>query len=143
MSRLIRDPLSVRAAVGTIVTATLVVVVGAGALMRVLDSHEFPNIGVGMWWALQTVTTIGYGDVTPKNVIGRIVASFVILEGIAFLAIVTAAITSTFVTRAARAYEAAHEKEELSDRELIEARLDQLDRKLDGLAATLAKLGGS
>ena len=80
-------------------------------------------------------------DLLPD--LSRIVASFVILEGIAFLAIVTAAITSTFVTRAARTYEAAHEKEEPSNRDMIEARLDQLDRKLDGLAATLAKFTGS
>ena len=46
-----------------------------------------------MWWAMQTVTTVGYGDVTPRHTSGRIVAVFVMLEGIAFLTIVIAAIT--------------------------------------------------
>ncbi len=68
--------------------------------MRVLDHREYPNIFIGMWWAIQTVTTVGYGDVTPKAVAGRIVAAIVMLEGIAFVAIVTAAVTSTFVARA-------------------------------------------
>ena len=86
-------PPSVRVAAGVIVTATTIVVLGSGILMRVLDHREYANIWVGMWWALQTVTTVGYGDVTPAAPIGRAVASFVMLEGIAFLAIITAAIT--------------------------------------------------
>ena len=97
MSRFLREPPSVRTAAGVIVTATAVVVVGGGVAMWLLDHDEYPNIWVGMWWALQTVTTVGYGDVTPRHTSGRIVASFVMLEGIAFLTIIIAAITSTFV----------------------------------------------
>ena len=118
-----------------IVTATVVVVVGAGALISVLDREEYPDIGIGMWWALQTVTTVGYGDVTPTHVAGRLVAAAVMLQGIAFIAIITAVITSTFVARATRQQEAERREGELSDRELIEARFDELSRKLDLLAA--------
>ncbi len=115
MSRFLRQPPSVRTAAGVIVSATAIVVVVSGVLMRVLDHREYPDIWVGMWWALQTVTTVGYGDVTPKHWSGRLVAVFVMLQGIAFLAIVTAAITSTFVARAEReseacAGEAGHER---------------------------------
>jgi hypothetical protein len=49
---------------------------------------------------------------------------------------VTAAITSTFVTRARHAYEASQSKEELSDRELMEKRFDELEQKLDSLITT-------
>ena len=60
------------------------------------------------------------------------------LEGIAFLAIVTAAITSTFVARAERASsEESEAKEESSDTARIDARLDALDRKLDEIAAAI------
>jgi uncharacterized membrane protein YhiD involved in acid resistance len=55
------------------------------------------------------------------------------LYGIAFIAIVTAVITSTFVARASRAYDEAHKEEEESDRELMEKRFDELERKLDAL----------
>lgn len=96
-----------RAGAAVIVTATTVVVVGVGVLVRVLDHEGYPNVWVGMWWALQTVTTVGYGDVAPKNFTGRIVGAAVMLQGIAFVAIVTAAITSTFVARATRRYEEA------------------------------------
>ena len=132
--RFSQEPPSVRAAAGAIVVTTLFVVLAAGALMRLLDGEEYPSIGLGMWWALQTVTTVGYGDAVPTNVVGRILAAVVMLEGIAFVAIVTAAVTSTFVARATLEQEA---KEDLSDRELIEARLDALDQKLDTLAAML------
>ena len=135
MSRFLRQPPSVRTAAGVIVSATAIVVVVSGVLMRVLDHREYPDIWVGMWWALQTVTTVGYGDVTPKHWSGRLVAVFVMLQGIAFLAIVTAAITSTFVARAERESEAAQAKLDTSDTASIEARLDALDRKLDAIAA--------
>jgi hypothetical protein len=57
------------------------------------------------------------------------------LEGTAFIAIVTAVITSTFVARATRDYEAARVEEDVSDRERLERRFDALERKLDVLVA--------
>jgi voltage-gated potassium channel len=124
MSRFLREPPSVRLAASVIVTATALVVVGGGILIRVLDHSEYPNIWVGMWWAMQTVTTVGYGDVTPKHVSGRLVGALVMLEGIAFIAITTAAITSTFVARAER------ERAEAEDGQLearLNARFDRLE----------------
>ena len=132
-----RAPPTVRNAASVIVVATFAVVVGGGVLVRVIDSHESDTVWVGMWWALQTVTTVGYGDVTPTHVSGRLVGAVVMLQGTAFIAIVTAVITSTFVARAAREQDTARGKDELSDRELIEKRFDELERKLDRLAATL------
>jgi voltage-gated potassium channel len=141
LERFLREPPSVRNAAGVIVIATLVVVVGAGVVISLIDNEEYPNLGIGMWWALQTVTTVGYGDVTPTNFSGRLVGAAVMLEGTAFVAIVTAGITSTFVARATRESEAARMKDELSDRELIEKRFDELERKLDALAAIRGRGG--
>ena len=138
LERFQRESLSVRNAAGVIVIATIVVVVVAGFAISLLDSEEYPNLGIGMWWALQTVTTVGYGDVTPTNLSGKLVGAAVMLEGAAFIAIVTAVITSTFVARATRESEAARMKGELSDRELIEKRFDELERKLDLLATARA-----
>ena len=67
----------------------------AGVLMTVIDHENFPSIGAGLWWAVQTVTTVGYGDHVPTTVAGRLVASAVMLFGIGFLTVITASITST------------------------------------------------
>jgi voltage-gated potassium channel len=134
-SRLLSKPSSVRTAVNVIVTTTAAVVVLGGVLMRVLDHEEYPNIWVGMWWALQTVTTVGYGDVTPRNPSGRIIAAVVMLEGIAFVTIAVAAITSVFVSRAARERGIAVDQAE----KRIEAKVDFLDQRLARLEQLLRK----
>jgi voltage-gated potassium channel len=133
MSKFLRQPPSIRAAAAAIVTVTTLIVVVSGLLIRVLDHHEYPSIWIGMWWALQTVTTVGYGDVTPRNAAGKFVGAIVMLEGIAFLAITTAAITSTFVTRA---------EGERADAvaEADEGRIDRVDARFDELAAQLERL---
>jgi voltage-gated potassium channel len=140
MTRFLREPVSVRNAANVIVVATAVVVVAGGVGMRVLDHDEYPNIWRGMWWALQTVTTVGYGDVTPMHTSGRIVAAFVMLEGIAFLAILVAAITSTFVARAEREREQAEAGKEEIGEERIDARFDDLAGRLERVEAMLGRL---
>ena len=142
MSKFLRSPPSIRVAASVIVTATAIVVVGGGILIRVLDHREYSNVWVGMWWALQTVTTVGYGDVTPKEPIGRLVGAFVMLEGIAFLAIVTAAITSTFVARAAQERALAEDEDDAAFEERIEGRLDEFGARFDRLEAMLRDRGG-
>ena len=137
MSRFLSEPPSVRTAAGVIVTATTVVVVAGGVLMRVLDHGEYSDIWVGMWWALQTVTTVGYGDVTPKEQSGRIIATFVMLQGIAFLAITTAAITSTFVARANKERDLAHDADEDDAEKRMEAQLKSIDQRLERLETML------
>ena len=136
IDRYLCDPKSVRRAMGVIVTATAVVVVGSGALMRVLDHREYASIWAGMWWAIQTVTTVGYGDVTPRAPSGRIVATFVMLAGIAFLAIVTASITSTFVERANRDRESAEDMQE----QRLEERLAGMEAELRATREQLTRL---
>ena len=136
LTRALREPPTIRVATGVIVSATAVVVAGSGVLIWALDHSEYPNIWVGMWWALQTVTTVGYGDVSPTHLSGRIIASFVMLYGVAFVTIFVAAITSIFVTRASQERGIAEDQAE----ERIEARLDVIDDRLGRLEDMLRKL---
>lgn len=140
MTKFMREPPSVRLAAQVIVTATVLVVVVGGVMMRVFDHTEYHSIWLGMWWVLQTVTTVGYGDLTPEKSIGKILTSLVMLYGIAFLSITTAAITSVFVARAEQermtgldaAADAAQDSvDERFDR--IDAQLSQLNDRLDEL----------
>ncbi|HET8863727.1 MAG TPA: potassium channel family protein [Solirubrobacterales bacterium] len=140
MSRFLQEPPSIRTAASVIVIATALIVVGGGVLMRVVDHDEYPSIWVGMWWALQTVTTVGYGDVTPKEPSGRIVAVFVMLEGIAFLAIITAAITSTFVARAQRERGLAEDATGATFEERLARNMDDLAERLDRVEAMQREL---
>ena len=137
MSKFLREPPSIRMAASVIVTATAVVVVGGGVLIRVLDHSEYSNIWVGMWWALQTVTTVGYGDVTPTHPSGRLVGVIVMLEGISFLAIITAVITSSFVARAESERSAEDDVEDAALEARLNARFDDLSERFDRLESML------
>ena len=141
MTKFLRQPPSIRLAAGVIVSATTVVVVGGGVLIRIVDHKEYSSIWLGMWWALQTVTTVGYGDVTPKDVAGRLVGALVMLEGIAFLAIVTAAITSTFVARAESERAVDDRANEATQEAQVAARFDDLTERLDRLESMIRELG--
>jgi voltage-gated potassium channel len=136
LSRFLREPPSVRNALAVIVTATTVVVIAAGVAMRLLDHRDFSSVWLGIWWSVQTVTTVGYGDVTPTDVAGRIVATLVMLEGIAFVAITTAAVTSTFVARAQRERRSADAAEARAPGG-VDARFDDLTQRLDRIEALL------
>jgi voltage-gated potassium channel Kch len=140
MARFLRKPVTVRRAAGAIVSTTAVIVIASGLLMRVLDHREYRNIFIGMWWAIQTVTTVGYGDVTPKAVGGRIVAALVMLEGIAFIAIVTAAITSTFVARAEHLQDVAAAEDDAAREAGIEAGFAEVNGRLDRVETMLRSL---
>jgi voltage-gated potassium channel len=149
LSRFLREPVSVRSAASAIVVTTVVIVVVSGAAIRVLDSHEYSSIWEGIWWAMQTVTTVGYGDVTPENVAGRLVAGAVMLAGVALVAIVTAGVTSSFVARAQaqRGAEDATEEELAAERldaqlQDITARLDRVERMLGTLSEQSHSAGG-
>ena len=102
LDRIVARATSPRGAAVVIATVSTSITVGAGLLMTVADRENFPSIGSGLWWAVQTVTTVGYGDHVPTNVAGRLVAALVMLVGIGFLTVITAAITSTFVSRSRR-----------------------------------------
>jgi voltage-gated potassium channel len=128
------EPPSMLGAAAAIVIATTIVVIVSGILIRLIDHQEYSDVWVGMWWAVQTVTTVGYGDVTPRDPSGRIVAVVVMLQGVAFLTVFTAVITSIFVARAARERSADQEKEEQREIQQIFARFDTIERKLDDLA---------
>jgi voltage-gated potassium channel len=122
-----------RGAAIVIATATIAITVGTGILMRFVDHENFPSIGSGLWWAVQTTTTVGYGDNVPTNVAGQLLAALVMLFGIGFLTVITAAITSTFVSRQRR--EPARSGAEMATAE----QLRQMDKRLERIEAALTE----
>jgi voltage-gated potassium channel len=140
MTKFMHSPPSVRLAAQVIVTATVLVVVVGGVMMRALDHTEYRTIWLGMWWVLQTVTTVGYGDLTPKNSVGKILTSLVMLYGIAFLSITTAAITSVFVARAEQERDVGLGVAADEAKASAEDRFDRIDAQLAQLTAQIARL---
>ena len=128
----LEGPASVRNAIRLIVVATALTTVVGAVLVRLFDHKDFHDIGTALWWALQTVTTVGYGDITPKTWVGRAIGSFVILYAVAFLTILTAAITTSFIERARAQRQAAlgHEDPMIARLDDIAARLERLEQKL-------------
>lgn len=60
---------------------------------------EINNYPDALWWAIVTATTVGYGDIVPVTPIGRILASIMMLFGIAFIGMITSTITNFFRTK--------------------------------------------
>jgi hypothetical protein len=125
-----------RGAAIVIGSATITITVASGVLMRVIDSEDYSSIGSGLWWAVQTTTTVGYGDQVPTTAAGRLLAVLVMLFGIGFLTVITAAITSTFVARSS--LEASALDAEAPTAEQVR----ELDRRLERIEAALAGSSG-
>ncbi len=127
---LLQESLTARRAAAIIAATTIVVTVAGGILERVFDHKEFHTIGKGLWFALQTVTTVGYGDATPAQRSGRIIAMVVMLAGIAFLAVITAAVTAALIESSRRRF--VQTEADMSQRlEEVSERLSRIEAALE------------
>jgi voltage-gated potassium channel len=92
----------------TIVRAILLIIVVfavftlLAAFVEWLVEPQFTTFGDACWWAIQTVSTVGYGDDVPETAAGRIVATLVMLFGMAFVPAVTSIIVAILVERGRR-----------------------------------------
>jgi voltage-gated potassium channel len=125
-----RKPLTARRASVAIAVATLLVTIISGVLMRILDHREFDNVWLGLWWAVQTVTTVGYGDVTPSNLEGRLVGAFLMLTAIGFLTVITASVTAALIEQVRRRTEDSGDAELHRKLDEVNARLGRLETSL-------------
>jgi voltage-gated potassium channel len=119
-----------------IAVVTSAITVGAGQLMTVVDSTNFPSLGDGLWWALQTVTTVGYGDHVPADAAGRIVAALVMLVGIGFITVITASITSAFVEQSRQKQRAG--RDSVAAAEQLQKTEQRIDARLERIEAALS-----
>jgi voltage-gated potassium channel len=130
--RFARSPLRPRDAAWLIVVFWVAAVVLFGFIEHHADPKTFPTIWLALWWAVQTVTTVGYGDVVPEQPLGQALAAILMLGGLSLLTIVTATITSEFVSR--------RQEQAAADRaDPIVERLDEVARRLEALEGELRR----
>src|SRR5262245_29414891 len=108
----------------------LATMVAAAFAVHFLSPKSFPTWGDEFWWAAQTVTTVGYGDVVPETSGGRFIAALVMFASVATVSLVTAVVTAGFVAYQQRrlTHEDEHHAELRAALERIEKRLEALER---------------
>src|SRR5262249_13236725 len=108
---MLAKPLTASRAARLIAEFTLLATLVGGTLAWLIDRDDFHTLGTGLWWSLQTVTTRRHPALPPSHAEGRVIATFVMLAGLAFLAVITASVTAAFVENARKRYvtEAADE----------------------------------
>ena len=124
-----------RNAAALIAVLWVLAIVVFGIVERIVDPETFPNVWLAFWWALQTVTTVGYGDVVPGRTDGKVIAAFLMIGGLSFLSIITATVTSAFIARRQA------ELQETGEDPVIQ-RLDRIASRLDDMETELSRLGG-
>jgi voltage-gated potassium channel len=129
--RIERKGLRPRYAAYLIIAFWSAAIVVFGVVERLADPKSFDSIWLGIWWAVQTVTTVGYGDVVPGQIGGRVIASILMLGGLSLLAVVTAAVTSGFVTRAQAQMRAEHGDPVMDKLEELSAQIEKLQADRD------------
>jgi voltage-gated potassium channel len=134
--RIERKGLRPRDAAYLIAAFWAIAVLAFGVVERLVDPKTFHSIWLGMWWAVETVTTVGYGDIVPDQTAGKLIAGFLMLGGLSLIAVVTAAITSGFVSRADAQRRAAGEDPVMQKLDEIATQLNAVKTELDHLRRT-------
>ena len=134
---LVRSPIRVTVLWYAGFSSALLIYVSSLAILQIERGHPdspLTDLPTALWWCMVTVTTVGYGDVTPVTGGGRLIAAVLMVSGIALLGIVTATLASWLVERVAE----ETELEEGPGEEVLVAR--QLHRDVTALRTEIAEL---
>ena len=120
------ERLTVLRAVFAIAIVAIALTIGAAALGRLVEPETFGSFGEACWWALQTVSTVGYGDTVPATGAGRVIASVLMLLGVAFVPAITSIVVAVLVAQLQRRSGRQTEQELL-----LAERLERLERRIE------------
>jgi voltage-gated potassium channel len=113
----------------------LVLIVGAFSLFYVEVNHN-PNITSiddAFWFVIVTISTVGYGDISPQTEMGRIIGTIIIFTGIGFMSLLTASLATFFVNR-------HRKKEEIKVEDKLEHIEEQMNKKFDDMQSEITSL---
>ena len=99
--RLLRyiENLTIYRVVLTLALVAIILTVTGAFVADLVEPDTFTSFGDAMWWALQTVSTVGYGDVVPAHTPGRLVGAALMLLGLAFVPALTSIVVAILTTR--------------------------------------------
>ena len=124
--RLTRHGLRPRNAAILIVAVWLFFIVVFAFLEHLVDSKTFETVWQGMWWGTQTVSTVGYGDLVPQDPVGKVLGVILMVGGLSLITVLTATITTAFVTRAQADRTRAGKDPVMQQLEQLSAQLEEL-----------------
>jgi voltage-gated potassium channel len=119
----LREILGRRGLLYTIAITSVLILVGGGCLSILEPETVKGGYGDGIWWAIVTASTVGYGDIAPTTLPGRLIAVLLMVVGIGLMSTLAASITSYFVQQ--------NSGTEMKD---VAARLDRIERLLERLS---------
>ena len=106
----------------TILGVLIICIISFGYVFY-LAEPQIKTIEDGIWWALVTITTVGYGDITPLTTLGRLVAGTLMFVGLGLIATVTAIVSAKFIAH----YVDHHTNDDVLEKlEELEAEIEKL-----------------
>jgi voltage-gated potassium channel len=127
-----------RVAIYTVSAAVLLVLVASLAVLeseRYAPGAKITDFGEALWWSITTITTVGYGDITPVTSTGRVIAVLLMIGGISLVGSITATLASWIVQRVA--------DEQSAEETVTTAHVDALLAEIQELRSEVRRLGGS
>ncbi len=120
------ERLTIWRAVRTIALVVIVLVLAGALLVRLLEPKTFDDFGLAAWWAVTTVSTVGYGDVVPVTPQGRVVGTVLMVAGVSMIPLVTSIVVS--ILSAKRAVEDS--RQEAQEIAALSAQLARIEEQL-------------
>lgn len=124
------------------IVSIIVAIVLIAAFLEWRVEYDAPGASIttfraAIWWAVVTITTVGYGDYSPVTPLGRIIAMVLMVVGIGLIGTVSATVAAWFVNRRADAADQQDDVEDANQHAALLARLDALAAQQDEIRALL------
>ena len=119
------------------ILAALIFFIGVFGYLFYVSEPQVETFGDGIWWALVTITTVGYGDITPLTTLGRVVAGLLMLLGLGLIATITAIVSAKFIQN----YVDGHTNDDVLEKlEELETEIEKIEELEDNVLGKLKEL---
>ena len=115
----------------------LIFFIGVFGYLFYASEPQVKTFGDGIWWALVTITTVGYGDITPLTTLGRVVAGLLMLLGLGLIATITAIVSAKFIQN----YVDGHTNDDVLEKlQELETEIEKIEELEDNVLGKLKEL---